>query len=103
LDAPEISRGNEPLRILVVDDFAPFRETLCSVLLPYESMVIIGEAADGEAAIELAFRCAPHVIIMDVKMPRKSGVEATQHIKRALPEVHVIGVSTQNDTLLSPR
>ena len=40
----------------VVDDFAPFRETLCSVLLPYESMVIIGEAADGEAAIELAFR-----------------------------------------------
>jgi DNA-binding NarL/FixJ family response regulator len=37
---------------------------------------------------------------MDVKMPRKSGVEATQHIKRALPEVHVIGVSTQNDTYL---
>lgn len=33
-------------------------------------------------------------------MPRKSGVEATQHIKRALPEVHVIGVSTQNDTLI---
>jgi len=50
-------------------------------------MVIIGEAADGEAAIELAFRCAPHVIIMDVKMPRISGVEATRRIKRFLPGV----------------
>ena len=100
MDAPEISRGNEPVRILVVDDFAPFRETLCSVLLPYESMVIIGEAADGEAAIELAFRCAPHVIIMDVEMPRISGVEATRRIKRFLPGVHVIGVSTQDDTFI---
>ena len=90
----------DALRILVVDDFAPFRETLCSVLLPYESMVIIGEAADGEAAIELAFRCAPHVIIMDVKMPRISGVEATRRIKRFLPGVHVIGVSTQDDTFI---
>jgi CheY-like chemotaxis protein len=40
------------------------------------------------------------IIIMDVKMPRKSGVEATQRIKQARPEVHVIGVSTQNDTIL---
>jgi chemotaxis response regulator CheB len=54
-----------PLRILVVDDFVPFRETLCSFFLTYESMAIVGEAADGEAAIEMAFRLTPHVIIMD--------------------------------------
>ena len=65
-----------------------------------QPLTVIGEAADGDEAIEMALRLAPHVIIMDVKMPRKSGVEATQHIKQALPEVHVIGVSTQNDTLL---
>jgi len=100
LDAPEISRANEPVRILVADDFAPFRETLCSVFLPYKSMVIVGEATDGEAAIELAFRCAPHVIVMDVKMPRISGVEATRRIKRFLPGVHIIGVSTQDDTFI---
>ena len=100
MDAPEISRVNEQVRILVVDDFAPFRETLCNVFLPYESMIIVGEAADGEAAIELAFRCAPHVIIMDVKMPRISGVEATRRIKRFLPDVHVIGVSARDDTVI---
>ena len=100
LDALRTSRAGESLRVLLVDDFAPFRETLSSVFLPYESMVIVGEAADGEAAIELAFRLAPHVIIMDVKMPRISGVEATRRIKRFLPGVHVIGVSTQDDTFI---
>ena len=71
-----------------------------SFLLGYETLTVVGEAADGDEAIELAFRLAPHVIIMDVKMPRKSGVEATQRIKRALPEIHIIGVSTQHDTFL---
>ncbi len=98
--APGVFRFNEPLRILVVDDFAPFRESLCRFFLDYESMVIVGEAADGEAAIELAFRLAPHVIIMDVQMPRTSGIEATRRIKRFLPGVHVIGVSTQDDTVI---
>ena len=98
--ALEPSHVDEFLRILVVDDFSPFREALCSFLLGYESLTVVGEAADGNEAIELALRLNPHVIIMDVKMPRKSGVEAAQQIKRTLPEVHVIGVSTQNDTFL---
>jgi len=71
-----------------------------SFLLGYETLTVVGEAADGDEAIEQAFRLAPHVIIMDVKMPRKSGVEATQRIKHALPEIHIIGVSTQHDTFL---
>jgi len=90
----------DTLRILVVDDFSPFREALCSFFQGYKTLTVVGEAADGDEAIELALRLAPHVIIMDVKMPRKSGVEATQRIKQARPEVHVIGVSTQNDTVL---
>ena len=94
------SRVGEPLRILVVDDFAPFRETLRSLFREHKSLTIVGEAADGEAAIEKAFRLAPHAIIMDVKMPRISGVEATRRIKRFLPGVHVIGVSTRDDTFI---
>ena len=100
LTASRTSPIDELLGILVVDDFAPFRETLCSFFLGYESMVIVGEAADGEAAIELAFRLTPHVIIMDVKMPRISGIEATRRIKRFLPSVHIIGVSTQDDSII---
>jgi DNA-binding NarL/FixJ family response regulator len=84
----------------VVDDFAPFRESLYSFFLDHKSLTIVGEAADGEAAIEMAIRLAPHVIIMDVKMPRISGVEATRRIKRFLPGVHVIGVSTQDDIFI---
>jgi len=87
----------DALRILVVDDFAPFRESLCRFFLDYESLAVVGAAADGEAAIEMASRLTPHIIIMDVKMPRKNGIEATQRIKQALPEIHIIGVSTQND------
>src|SRR5689334_3834413 len=90
----------DTLRILVVDDFSPFREALCSFFQGYETLSVVGEAADGDEAIELALRLAPHIIIMDVKMPRKNGIEATQRIKQALPEIHVIGVSTQNDTYL---
>lgn len=90
----------ESLRVLVVDDFAPFRESLSSFFLDHKSLTIVGEAVDGEAAIEMAFRLTPHVIIMDVKMPRMSGVEATRRIKRFLPGVHVIGVSTQDDTVV---
>ena len=98
--ASHASHVDELLRILVVVDFGPFRKAICSFLLGYETLTVVGEAADGDEAIELAFRLAPHVIIMDVKMPRKSGVEATQRIKRALPEIHIIGVSTQHDTFL---
>jgi two-component system, NarL family, invasion response regulator UvrY len=90
----------DALRILVVDDFAPFRESLCRFFLDYESLAVVGAAADGEAAIEMASRLTPHIIIMDVKMPRMGGLEATRRIKLALPDVHVIGISAQADTFL---
>ena len=99
-DAPQTSRAGEPLRILVVDDFAPVRESLCSLFLEYEPLTVVGEATDGEAAVEMAFRLLPHIIVMDVKMPRISGVEATRRIKRFLPGVHIIGISTLDDTFI---
>jgi len=98
--ASRTSRVEELLRILVVDDFGPFREAIRSFFLSYQCLTVVGEAADGDEAIDLAFRLAPHVIIMDVKMPRRNGIEATQHIKQALPEIHIIGISTQNETYL---
>jgi DNA-binding NarL/FixJ family response regulator len=100
LNASRTPRAGESLRILVVDDFPPFRESLYSLFRDHQSSTIVGEAADGEAAIEMAVRLAPHAIIMDVKMPRMGGVEATRRIKRFLPGVHVIGISTRDDTLV---
>jgi DNA-binding NarL/FixJ family response regulator len=72
----------------LLEPFCEAPSALCSFLLGYYPLTVIGEAADGDEGI------------MDVKMPRTIGIEATQRIKQTLPDIHVIGVSTQNDTYL---
>jgi DNA-binding NarL/FixJ family response regulator len=90
----------EPLRIIVADDFPPFREALRQFFGEFAALEIVGEAADGHSAIEMTLHLVPEVIVMDVKMPRLDGVEATRRIKRVLPEVHVVGISTQEDAVI---
>ena len=87
------SNRSDPLRVLIVDDFAPLRSTVRSLLAGYRALEIIGEAADGAAAVQLASRLRPDVIVMDVHMPRLNGVEATRRIKAELPDASVIGFS----------
>ena len=86
-----------PLPILLVDDFAPFRITLRQILEGYREFTVVGEASDGHSALELALSLAPQVVIMDVQMPRLGGVEATRRLKRMLPDLYVIGLSSNND------
>lgn len=93
------SSVGEPIRILVVDDFGPFRESLRQLLNSFSGLTVVGEAEDGQSAIEMASRLGPQVITMDMRMPRLGGVEATRRIKEAHPGVHVIGVSLQDDIL----
>ena len=87
-----------PLRIVVADDFLPFREAIREFFGEFPALEVVGEAADGHSAIEMTLHLVPEVVVMDVKMPRVDGVEATKHIKRILPDVHVIGFSLQDDT-----
>ena len=89
---------NEPLAVLVVDDFAPCRDAIRHIFDEFIFVNIVGEARDGHSAIEMACRLVPQIILMDVSMPRLGGAEATRQIKRMLPDVHVIGVSSQDDT-----
>jgi len=86
-----------PIRILVVDDCAPFREVLHQLLDSFLGLTVIDEAEDGHSAIEMASCLNPQVITMDIQMPRLGGVEATRRIKNTLPGVRVIGVSSQDD------
>jgi DNA-binding NarL/FixJ family response regulator len=92
------TRANEPLAILVVDDFAPFRDALRHIFDECVFVKVVGEAGDGNAAIEMARRLVPQIILMDVSMPNVGGPEATRRIKLVLPELHVIGLSSQNDS-----
>jgi DNA-binding NarL/FixJ family response regulator len=85
------------VRIVVVDDFEPFRKALFHLFSEFKGIEVVGEAADGNSAIEMTIHLLPEVVIMDVKMPGLNGVEATRRIKRATPDIHVIGISSQND------
>lgn len=78
------------IRVLLAEDHAVVREGTRQLLEREEDMEVIGEASNGEEAIALARQCRPDVIIMDIKMPKVSGIEATKEIKSFLPSVAVL-------------
>ena len=88
--------GTAALRILMVDDHPLVRQGMRGVVEGFENMRVVGEAADGQEAVQLAESLRPDVIIMDVNMPRMDGIEATRAIKRANPQITVIGLSVHN-------
>jgi CheY-like chemotaxis protein/anti-sigma regulatory factor (Ser/Thr protein kinase) len=81
------------IRLLLVDDHAMVREGLRSVLESYDDVEIVGEASNGEDALALVERLRPALVVMDINMPKMSGIEATAHISRTYPEIPVIGLS----------
>jgi DNA-binding NarL/FixJ family response regulator len=86
-----------PIRILIADDQALFREGLRVVLSSRPDFQVIGEAADGIEAVALTDDVRPEVVLMDLRMPRLGGVEATRRIRSAHPRVKVIVLTTFDD------
>lgn len=84
------------VRILVVDDHPFFRAGLCERISRVEGWLLVGEASDGCEAYNLTAAVTPDVILMDVRMPEGSGIEATKKIKAAFPEVHIIALSADD-------
>jgi DNA-binding NarL/FixJ family response regulator len=79
-----------PVRVVVADDHPLFREGLRSLIADASETALVGVAADGDEAVEVALRERPDVVVMDLKMPGRSGVEATREICRALPDIAVL-------------
>ena len=84
------------MRTLLVDDHALFRDGVASLLLAWGHEVV-GQASDGGEAIELVESTAPDVVLMDVRMPRVSGLEATAEIKARHPEVAIVMLTVSED------
>jgi len=87
-----------PMTIVVADDAADYREVVRAILSPMsDTIVIVGEAEDGEQALALVRRERPDLVITDLIMPRLDGVELTRRIRQELPETKVIPMSSYTE------
>lgn len=87
------------IRILIADDIEETRKLLKQVImLDDDTFDVVGEAGDGEEVIKLVKKLKPDVILMDINMPKKNGLEATEEIIASDPDANVIIMSVQNDT-----
>ena len=78
------------VKVLVVDDHTLFRRGIAAVLANQESLKVVGEATDGLEAIEKAKEIVPDVILMDLNMPRCSGLEAIQALQAEMPQINIL-------------
>ena len=88
---PDASRQRpEPIRTMIVDDHALFRRGLEMVLDEEPDIELVGQASDGAEAVEKAAESLPDVVLMDIRMPRSSGIEACRAMKEAAPSAKII-------------
>jgi DNA-binding NarL/FixJ family response regulator len=85
------------IRVLLVDDQALFREGLETLLSVHDDIQVVGQASNGQEAVEVAAKVQPHVVLMDVRMPVLDGVRATRLLKQSLPKCRVIVLTTFDD------
>ena len=92
----------ERIRVMIVDDHSIMRLGLTQVLEQSGEFEVVGQAADGEEAVRVAAQVSPDVIVMDVLMPNKDGVEACREIMESAPETRVVMLtaSTEEDAVV---
>jgi DNA-binding NarL/FixJ family response regulator len=86
-----------PIRVLIADDQRVVRDGLSMLVGLIDGVEVVGTACDGAEAVKLAHSELPHVVLMDLRMPRMEGAEATRAIRSALPDTHVLVLTTYAD------
>jgi DNA-binding NarL/FixJ family response regulator len=95
--AEKPSAAREPLKVLIVDDHALFRRGIQMVLEQEDDIDVVGEATDGQHAFERAEELMPDVVLMDVRMPKRTGIEATRQIKDVLPHAKILMLTVSDE------
>ncbi|MGH2727994.1 MAG: response regulator [Actinomycetota bacterium] len=89
--------AGDTIRVLIVDDHALFRRGLQMVLEQEADIDVVGEAGDGAEAIDKAIDTVPDVVLMDVRMPRRGGIEATTKIKESVPSAKILMLTISDE------
>ncbi|HQF69861.1 MAG TPA: response regulator transcription factor [Promineifilum sp.] len=89
--------ASPPVRAILVDDHTMVRRGLATFLKVFDDLLLAGEAATGEAAIQLCGRLMPDVVLMDLVMPGMDGIETTRIIRQQYPAVKVIALTSFNE------
>jgi two-component system NarL family response regulator len=87
----------DAIRVVICDDHALFRHGLATVLEQEPGIAVVGEAEDGEGAVAAAEELAPDVILMDVRMPKLSGIEATKAIAERAPATRIVMLTVSDE------
>ncbi len=97
-----MSEHAEKIRVLIVDDHQVVRQGLSTFLGLRPEIVVVGEAADGMAAVEMAGKLEPDIVLMDLVMPELDGIAATRQIRTLHPRTHVIALTsfTEDDKVI---
>jgi two-component system response regulator NreC len=99
-----VSRGTpKKITVLVCDDHALFREGVKTILSSQPDIEVVGEAADGQEAVEEAIRLNPHVVLMDISMPVLKGFDAVRRIRKARPDAKILILTVYDDEDLVAR
>lgn len=93
----EKSQASASIRILLVDDFEPWREAVRSMLRADERLEIVGEVVDGLEAVQKSQELQPDLILLDITLPKLNGIEAASRIERVAPAAKVVFVSQNSD------
>ncbi len=91
------SPASDPIRALIVDDHALFRRGLEMVLAAEDDIELVGEASDGAEAVQKAGESLPDVVLMDIRMPKSSGIEACREMKEVAPSSKIVMLTISDE------
>jgi DNA-binding NarL/FixJ family response regulator len=88
--------ARQPFRVLVVDDFEPWRHFVSSMILMKPELQVVGEASDGLEAVQKAVELKPDLIVLDIGLPALNGIEAARQIRKLVPESKILFLSQES-------